>query len=64
MRVSELDLIVSLGVQLNIATTFLRLSQCTKKREDVRYVGCDFRDPTSVGIFEVPAVHIAVTRCI
>ena len=51
-------------MQLNIATTFLRLSQYTKRREDMRYIGHDFRDRTSVGICEVPAVHIAVTKCI
>lgn len=43
---------------------FLRLSQCTKSIEDVRYTGHGFRHATSFGIGEVPAVHIAVTRCV
>lgn len=33
-------------MQLNIAITFLRLSQCTKRREDLMYTGHHFGDPT------------------
>lgn len=58
-QIFELDLTVSWGVKWSIAPIFSEDKPVHKEDR-----GHGFRDPTSVGICEVPAVHIAVTRCI